>query len=162
MNIKHRSMKVIVLVSLAACALAVAARASGIIVAESAADETSIRENVRQLEEGWNRKSGALFARPFAEDADYVVINGLHINGRAAIDKGHQRIFDTVYKESVLRLTVERVRFLRPDVAIVHAAAHLKVGQGAAARDARITLVMSKEKEGWKIVAFQNTQVAEN
>src|SRR6185503_15336088 len=40
------------------------------------ADETAIRESVKQMETGWNTKSGALFAKPFAEDADYVVING--------------------------------------------------------------------------------------
>ena len=32
------------------------------------ADETAIRDNVKQLETG-NKKSGAIFARPFAEDA---------------------------------------------------------------------------------------------
>ena len=34
------------------------------------ADETEIRDNVQQLENGWNKKSGAVFAKPFAEDAD--------------------------------------------------------------------------------------------
>ena len=35
-----------------------------------AEDEAAIRENVRQMDAGWNTKSGALFAKPFAEDAD--------------------------------------------------------------------------------------------
>ena len=49
------------------------------------ADEAAIRENVKHLETGWNTKSGALFAKPFAEDADYVVINGMYIKGRSVI-----------------------------------------------------------------------------
>jgi uncharacterized protein (TIGR02246 family) len=121
-----------------------------------------VRENVRQLEAGWNAKSGMLFAKPFAEDADYVVINGAQLKGRDAIEKGHQRIFDTFYKDSTLSLSARQVRFLRADVAVVHVSAHLKASQGADAQeaDAVITLVMTKEKGEWKIAAFQNTGVA--
>ena len=159
MNTHTRSVKIITLVTalaivLAACALAATAGAT------DAGAEAAIRDNVRQMETGWNRKSGAHFARPFAEDADYVVINGLHIRGREAIEKGHQQIFDTFMKDTTISFVVERVRFLRPDVAIVHVGGRLKTGQGADRSEARITLVMSKEKDGWKNVAFQNTQIA--
>jgi uncharacterized protein (TIGR02246 family) len=161
LNTHTRSVSLITLATalatvLAACALAATARATG------ADDEAAIRDNVRQMETGWNRKSGALFAKPFAEDADYVVINGMHIRGREAIDKGHQHIFDTIMKETTLSLAVERIRHLRPDVAIVHVRARGTTPQPAGPREteARITLVMSKEKDGWRIAAFQNTEVA--
>src|SRR5688500_20257432 len=98
----------VALAALAAAQLSVAARASGRPAAAGEADDAAIRENVRQLEAGWNSKSGALFARPFAEDADYVVINGMHIRGRAAIDKGHQHIFETYMKETTLARSEER------------------------------------------------------
>jgi uncharacterized protein (TIGR02246 family) len=126
-----------------------------------AADEAAIRENVRQLEAGWNTKSGALFAKPFAEDADYVVINGIQLKGREAIQQGHQRIFDTIYKDSTLGLAAKQVRYLRPDVAVAHVSARLKTGQGgeADAHDAVITLVLTRDKGEWKIAAFQNTAV---
>lgn len=159
MNTHTLSLKVVfVLASLAACALQ-PARA---LASAPSADDAAIRENVKQLETGWNQKSGALFAKPFAEDADYVVINGLHLRGREAIHKGHQHIFDTFMKDTTLALAVEHVRHLRPDVALVHVRARLKTPQadGARATEARITLVMSKEKDGWKIAAFQNTQIA--
>ena len=150
------------LAALAACALGAAAQELPATQA-GAADDAALRENVRQLEAGWNAKSGALFAKPFAEDADYVVINGTQIKGRDAIAKGHQGIFDTVYRDSVLSLSVKQVRMLRADVAVVHVSAHLKTSQGAGAReaDAVITLVMTKEKGEWKIDAFQNTGVAD-
>jgi uncharacterized protein (TIGR02246 family) len=147
--------------ALAAAQLSFAAQASG-QPAPSAADDAAIRESVRQLEAGWNSKSGALFARPFAEDADYVIINGMHIRGREAIDKGHQHIFDTRMKETTLSLSVKQTRYVRPDVAVVHVGARLRAPQAAGGEreaDASITLVMSKEKGGWRIVAFQNTLV---
>jgi uncharacterized protein (TIGR02246 family) len=53
------------------------------------------------MESGWNTKSG----ERFAEDADYVVINGMYIKGRKAIETGHQQIFDTIYKSSLPMLS---------------------------------------------------------
>ncbi len=129
-----------------------------------ATDEAAIRANVEQIVKGWNMKSGAEFAKPFAEDADYVVINGMKIKGRTAIIKGHQGIFDTVYKNSVLSYTVEQLRFLRPDVAVIHVRGVLQVTRGdkTESGNARITLVMTKNNDNWEIAAFQNTPIALN
>lgn len=149
-----------ILIAVAACAAGSPARASNAHAA-SAADEAAIRENVRQMETGWNAKSGALFAKPFAADADYVVVNGMHLRGREAIEKSHQHIFDTFYKNSTLSVSVKQIRFLRPDVAVVHVNGHNRFKQGAEIieMDGTVTLVMTKEKGDWKIVAFQNTRV---
>jgi uncharacterized protein (TIGR02246 family) len=146
------------LAALAACAFCAAVPAA----AADGADDAAIRENVRQMEAGWNAKSGAQFAKPFAEDADYVVINGSYIKGREAIAEGHQRIFDTFYKESTLSLSVKQVRMLRPDVAVVHVTGTNKTPRGAETHtsEAIITLLMTKESGAWKIAAFQNTEVA--
>ena len=149
----------LVLAALAALAPRAAAQEPAAL---RAADEAAVRESVRQMESGWNTKSGSAFAKPFAEDADYVVINGLQLKGRGAIDKGHQQIFDTIYKDSSLALTLKQLRFLRPDVAVAHVAARLKarVGEQTQEGDAIITLVLTKDKGEWRIAAFQNTGVA--
>ena len=126
------------------------------------ADEAAMRANVSQMETGWNTKSGALFAKPFAEDADYVVINGMYIKGRSAIEKGHQQIFDTIYKDTQLKLNVTQIRFLRPDVAVIHVTGQRVGPSKELTQDARLTLVMTKEKQGWTIAAFQNTGIAAN
>ena len=126
----------------------------------AAADEAALRENVKSLETGWNTKSGSVFAKPFAEDADYVVINGMYIKGRATIESAHQRIFDTIYKDTNISLTVKQIRFLRPDVAVVHATGHREGPTKDLTQDAMLTFVMTKEKQGWTIAAFQNTGIA--
>ena len=146
------------LAALCACALLAAAEAPAATL-PGEADEAAIRENVRQMEAGWNAKDGALFAKPFAADADYVVINGMYLKGRQAIAEGHQRIFETFYKESTLSLSVKQVRLLRPDVAVVHLTGSNKTPRGSETRvsEAIITLVMTKENGEWKIAAFQNT-----
>jgi len=124
------------------------------------ADEAALRESVKQMESGWNTKSGARFAKPFAEDADYVVINGMYLKGRAAIESAHQRIFDTIYKDTQITLVVKQIRFLRPDVAVVHVEGHRTGPTNELNQGAMLTLMMTKEKQGWVIAAFQNTAVA--
>ena len=74
-------------------------------------DEKAIRANLEQMIKGWNMKSGEEFAKPFAEDSDYVVVNGMHLKGRAANAAGHQQIFDTFYKDTDVAGTVEQIRF---------------------------------------------------
>ena len=126
-----------------------------------AKDEVMIRANVEQMAKGWNMKSGAEFAKPFAEDSDYVVVNGMHIKGRAANAEAHQRIFDTIYKDSNIAPVVKQIRFLRPDVAIVHGISNLtfKVNSEEKKGNGFVTLVMTKDKGKWSIAAFQHTGI---
>lgn len=125
-----------------------------------ATDEAAIRENVKQMETGWNTKDGALFAKPFAEDADFVVINGMYIKGRTQIAAGHQQIFNTIFKDTTISLAIKQIRFLRPDVAVVHVEGERRGPTENLNQKAMLTLVMTKEKDGWTIAAFQNTGVA--
>jgi len=124
-------------------------------------DLDSFGSLVRQIEAGWNAKSGVEFAKPFAQDSDFVIINGMYVKGRPAIAEGHQRIFDTVLKVSPLKLTLERSRLLGSDVAIVHVRSELLVGEGKAINkvNARITLLLSRNRGTWEIAAFQNTMI---
>ncbi len=124
-------------------------------------DEAGIGAGVQQMQDGWNSKNGTRFAHPFATDADYVVINGTLIKGHDDIAKGHQQIFQTIFKDSTLTLSVQRIRFLRQDIAVVHVAGHIKIRRGPETQENNVimTLVMSKEKNGWLIEAFQNTEI---
>jgi uncharacterized protein (TIGR02246 family) len=125
------------------------------------ADEAAIRRVVAAVQEGWNTLDGNGFADPFADDADYVIINGMHIKGRDVIAAGHQQIFDTIYKDSRLICTIQSSRFLRDDIALVHVSGHVTFRQGDLEHvsNSMITMVMSKENERWSIAAFHNTPV---
>jgi uncharacterized protein (TIGR02246 family) len=124
-------------------------------------DEAAIRQIVRQVEDGWNAHDGKAFAAPFAADADYVVVNGVNIKGREGIEKGHTAIFTTIYKDSRNAATIKSIRFLRPDVAVVHIEWNLEFKAGGETRKARAinTMVMTKDGGSWTIAAFQNTPI---
>lgn len=125
----------------------------------SSADEAAIRQIVQQVQDGWNAHDGKAFASPFAPDANYVVVNGMKIDGREAIEKGHTAIFSSIYKDSHNVATVKSIRFLRPDVAVVHVEWNLEVSKGGEKAQAMNTMVMTKEGGKWSIAAFHNTPV---
>ena len=124
-------------------------------------DEAAIRQVVKQVEDGWNAHDGKAFAAPFAPDADYVVVNGMRATGRGEIEKGHTAIFTTIYKDSRNAATVKSIRFLRPDVAVVHVEWNLEFRAGGESRKghAMNTMVMTKDGGKWSIAAFQNTPI---
>ena len=124
-------------------------------------DEAMIRANVKQMEAGWNAHDGKAFAAPFAADADYVVINGMHAKGRDEIEKGHVGIFTTIYKDSRNAATIKSVRFIRKDVAVVHVEWNLEFTVAGETRKghALSTMIMTKDNGKWEIAAFQNTSI---
>jgi uncharacterized protein (TIGR02246 family) len=123
----------------------------------------------------WNAGDGAAWAASFAENADFVDIRGADYQGRAAIQAGHQQIFDTIYKGSQIAYHIDHVRFVRSDVASAFLHARLRNERSVAANDpqreahvgstigedqARPTMILAKTLDRWEIVAFQNTRVA--
>lgn len=129
----------------------------------TAADDAAIKVLVKFMEDGWTKKDGNHFATPFAENADYVVVNGMLLKGKQAIAAGHQQIFNTFYKETFIKATVETIRYVRPDVAVAICNAAMTGTSNGQPVDtkAKITLVIEKTAAGWQIVSFQNTQVQE-
>ncbi len=121
-----------------------------------AQDETAIREKLKQMNHGWKTRDAELFANPFATDADYVVVNGMRLKGRKAIEEGHRNLFRIIPKEDPTESESVReevtIRFLCPDVALVHT-----VGFGTVHNIA--TLVLTKGAQGWEIAALQRTAI---
>jgi len=119
----------------------------------------SIYELIRVLEDAWNSSNSQRFASVFADDADFITVLGKHYNGRGPIDAGHRAIFDTIYKGSRNRYTIEGVRFVRPDVVVVFVRALLQLAENKTI-SARPTMVLTKENGKWQVEVLQNTVVA--
>jgi uncharacterized protein (TIGR02246 family) len=126
------------------------------------ADEAAVRDLYQELMDGWNRGSGEAFAAAFAHDGDLVAFDGTHFEGREEIAPFHQQLFDKWLKGSRLVGRVEEVRFLSPDVAVMHAVGSTVMRgktEPSPERDSIQTLVATRESGEWRIAAFQNTRV---
>jgi uncharacterized protein (TIGR02246 family) len=126
---------------------------------DNTAEELAIREVIAAVEAGWNAADGSRFAAPFANDADYVIVDGRYITGRPTIAQGHQQIFDTIYRDSHNVATVHQIRFLSADIAVAHVEWSLTLKQDAAAHKSMSTMVMARDNDAWNIAAYHNTPV---
>lgn len=124
--------------------------------------ERIVRDIVNDLERAWNAADGEGFGRPFAEDADFVNIRGEHFRTRDAIAKGHQGIFNTIYKGSSVQLQVAGVRAIAPGVLLAHVKSTLRAPTGPLAGEHRslFSAVLVQDQHAWRIAAFHNTLVA--
>jgi len=122
-------------------------------------DEIEVRELYQHMLDGWNKRSAAAFAAPFAEDGDSIGFDGSQLIGRAEIVSMLQRIFAD-HPTAPYVSKVKSVRFLSPEVAVLRAI----VGMIPPAQpdldpnlNALQTLIASKRDGQWRIVLFQNT-----
>jgi uncharacterized protein (TIGR02246 family) len=131
--------------------------------ANHSADEAAVRALYQQVMDGWNQGSGAAFAAAFTEDGDLVGFDGTHFKGREEIAPFHQQLFDKWLKGSRLVGQVKDVRFLSPDVALMHALGGTVLpgkSEPTPERDSIQTLVATRQEGGeWRLAAFQNTRL---
>jgi uncharacterized protein (TIGR02246 family) len=128
----------------------------------SSTDEAAVRDVYRQVMDGWNQGSGAAFASMFTDDGDLVGFDGVRFKGRHEIAPFHQQLFDKWLKGSRLVGKVEDVRFLGPDVAVMHVIGGTVMrgkSEPDPARDSIQTLVVTRQDGEWKVAAFQNTRI---
>jgi uncharacterized protein (TIGR02246 family) len=130
--------------------------------ANDSADEAAVRALYQQLMDGWNQGSGDAFAAVFTEDGDLVGFDGTHFKGRQEIAPFHQQLFDKWLKGSRLVGEVKDVRFLSPDVALMHAVSGTVMrgkSEPVPERDSIQTLVATRQDGEWRLAAFQNTRL---
>jgi uncharacterized protein (TIGR02246 family) len=112
--------------------------------------------------EAWNSGSGEAFAAVFTEKGDLIGFDGVRFKGRQEIAPFHQRLFETFLKGTRLIGQVTDVRFLSPEVALMHACGGTVLrgkSKPAPERDSIQTLVATKRDGKWRLAAFQNTRV---
>mgnify|MGYP000897805668 CR=1 FL=1 len=139
-------------------------------------EERAVRDVIAHCETAWNAGDGHAFAAQMHDDVDFVGVLGERYRGKEIVESGHRHIFSTIYKDSKACYSVERLRFLKPDVAV--AVLHQKLTShlpqaviASTARqrqmspdlhesESRATLTLIKHAGTWKIAAYQNTSVA--
>jgi uncharacterized protein (TIGR02246 family) len=116
-----------------------------------------------ELVGAWNAGDADAYGALFTEDADYVTFFGVNMPGRKAITEGHRALFQGPLKGSKLDGggAPSKVRFLRPDVAVVVVGGGSTLPGADAARDSTLTYVLVEEAGAWRIASFQNTRVSD-
>lgn len=137
-----------------------------------AADEAPIRAIIAEQVRAWNAGDARAFSASFAEDGSFTNIRGTVFYGHRAFEDRHAEIFRGFFKGSKLAMSASRIRFIRPDVAIVDVATELSGLQGRtppgvkARADGRIRTrlqeVFVKDQGRWQIASYHNVDVKDD
>jgi uncharacterized protein (TIGR02246 family) len=130
--------------------------------AQSDADKAAVAHVPQAFADAWAKHDGHQLALIMADDVDFVNVGGDWLHGRADFETYHSRLLSGRFKDSTLTVRQSEVRFLRPDLALLHwswglAADRSEDGSMRKPRMGIFTMMVEKRKGAWLVVAAQNT-----
>jgi len=125
-------------------------------------DEELIRSIMAATTEAFSNHDAKAWAQYCTPDAQLVTVRGESMKGVDQIEKGLAAIFQTRARHATLKTLDLSVRFIRPDVALVHLTNELSGllspdGQTQAPHRELSIRVLVKDQGTWRITAFHNT-----
>lgn len=115
-----------------------------------------------QMLAAWTAGDAEAYGACFTEDSDYVSYDGAHARGRKTMVDNHDHLFRGVLTGSALVGELESIRYLRPDVAVLHATGSVLMpwrSRLPRRRASRQTIVAVDTEAGWKVGALHNGRV---
>jgi uncharacterized protein (TIGR02246 family) len=129
--------------------------------AQTNSDERAVHELPAAFAAAFNKHDGHQLAQMMSEEVDFVTVGAWWIHGKADFEKYHTRLLDGRFHGIRMEVLQVAVRFLRPDIAIVHwswTATGDKNPDGTA-RERRyglMTMIAEKRSGRWRVVTSQN------
>ena len=123
------------------------------------ADESAVRALYQRLLETWNQRNADAMAALFAVNGTIIGFDGSQNSGQAEIAATTRQIFREHLTHTYVG-KVREVRFLGPDVALLHAVVgFIAPGQTDlnTALNAVQTLIAVRYNDEWLVELFQNT-----
>ncbi|MBI4890524.1 MAG: SgcJ/EcaC family oxidoreductase [Acidobacteria bacterium] len=130
--------------------------------------EQEIRLLLERQAEAWNGGDAAGHAADLEDDCWFTNLLGHTPQGKAPFVARHERIFQSIFQGSRLRLEVLRLRRLSEDLAMVEARAVLSgfralppgvAACGDGALHTRLLQVLARREGAWRVVAYHNVDV---
>jgi uncharacterized protein (TIGR02246 family) len=129
--------------------------------AQTKMDEEAVRNLPQAFCAAFNGHDGHQLAQIMADDIDFVTVGATWLHGKSDFEKYHTRLLKGRFHGIKLELLQIGVRFLRPDIAVVHwswTATGDRNPDGSARkrRYGMMTMVVQKRSGTWLVVASQN------
>jgi len=134
--------------------------------AQTKADEEAVGKLPQAFREAWAKHDGHELAKIMADDVDFVTVATTYLHGRADFETFHARLLSGRFKESTITPLQTTVRFLRPDMAVIHWSWKIEGDRnmdGTARQQPRygmMTMVAEKRSGTWLVAVAQNTNAA--
>ena len=146
--------------TLSVCVLLAAATLS--LPAQRGGEDQTIRKFFADSDIAWNKHDARQLTNPgnATADADFINVYGGWAKGIENFVAVMSKLQAGPFHDDFRRTNVEKIRFVRPDVAVVITTIVDRHGSGPPA-ETRGTFVLSKEKGVWLLNSFQNTKIVE-
>lgn len=127
-----------------------------------------IKQIISRQQEAWNIASAPGFTSDCDESISFTNILGKVYFGRNLFNERHSEIFSTIFKGSALNLSVIRIHFPSPDVAIADLSAAVSGYQALppgvksppdGVLRTSLLQVFIRAESGWRMVAYHNVDV---
>jgi len=133
--------------------------------AQTEEDQAAIRNAIKTMTTAFNTRDDAATASIATADADFVAVTGRWSKGIDAYLKARRERFTTALRDASLQTTDVTIRFVRPDVALVHVTHEItgmldSNGQPLPPHQELSLRVFIKQNGKWLMTAFHNTTVA--
>jgi uncharacterized protein (TIGR02246 family) len=142
--------------------MAVLAFASATADAQNNKDLEALQKLPQLHCDAWNNRDARALANLFAEDGDFVTVATVYLHGRKDYETFHARLLQGRFKDSKFEPVHTTVRFLRPDLAVIHWSWKMTGdknfdGTERSPRFGMMTILAEKRAGTWQIEVAQNT-----
>jgi uncharacterized protein (TIGR02246 family) len=129
--------------------------------AQMVQDSQNIQALLDAMSKAWNRHDARAFSMGFSEDADFTNVVGMTAYGRDSIEKFHAKSFATIFKNSSLKITGKKIRYITNDLTGVDVSwemtgAQTPDGKEIPLRKGLINLLMVRYSDQWLILIMHN------
>jgi len=130
--------------------------------AQAKGDEQAVRKLPQAFCDAWAKHDGHELAKMMDDDVDFVTVATTYLHGKADFEKFHMRLLSGRFKDSTITPLETALRFLRPDMAVVHWSWKIAGDKNADGtprppRFGLMTMVAEKRGDAWPVIVAQNT-----
>ena len=129
--------------------------------AQTKLDQETVHNLPKAFCAAFSKHDGHQLAQLMSDDIDFVTVGAMWLHGKSDFEKYHTRLLSGRFHAMRLELLQVAVRFLHPDVAIIHwswtgTGDRNPDGTARQRRYGMMTMVAEKRTGGWLVVAAQN------
>jgi uncharacterized protein (TIGR02246 family) len=119
------------------------------------ADRNAVRAAMKNFVQTFEKGDAGALASLWTDDGEYVADDGTTLHGRAALKDGYTQFFKK-NSDAKLEVTIESVRFISHDSAVVEGAARIHKGAKAGEpTSSRISALYAREDRKWLLALLR-------